>query len=519
MVATSTFALPARGVFPGVELLKKAPKHAEALIVLAVKGEDGLELCATSLLDAGATRTVFDSLVAVGATGKAGELKRVPAPAKSGFTSVVALGLDNMEDFDSEQARRTLGSAARHLRKVETAVIDVPAPLLASSVEGVLLGGYEYRGIHSPESSGKDKAKSKDKAKDEAAEKKQPGTFYFIGGKDQKDAFEHAKITAESVILARDLVNAPANVLYPESYAQFISAESKEAGLDVEILDEKELEKQGFGGILAVGKGSQRPPRLVRVTWSPKKAKKTVALVGKGITFDTGGISLKPGNGMWDMISDMGGSAAMVASVLAAAKLEIPVKVVATLPLAENMPSGSATRPGDVITHYGGITSEVLNTDAEGRLVLADAIARASEDDPDYLIDTATLTGAQIVALGSRTAGVMGTADFRDRVAEVGREVGENAWAMPLLEEHDEEISTPAADIRNIHVKREGGMEFAATYLQRFVEEDIAWAHIDVAGPAWNGSGPRGYTPKRATGVPVRTVVAVLEEIAAQDKK
>ena len=503
MVATSTFELPARGVFPDVELVKKSPKNADVLVLLAVKGEEGLELCATSQLDSDGTHDVFDALVAVGATGESGQLTRIPAPANSGFSSVVALGLSDLDSFDSERARRALGAAARSLVGVEKILLDIPSPLLAPAVEGVLLGGYEYRGIRSSKSS----------------KKKQPGTFYFIGGKEAKAAFRQAKITAKSVLFARDLVNTPANDLYPETYAKLLAAEAEQVGLKAEVLDEKQLVKEGFGGILAVGKGSQRPPRLVRLTWNPKKAKKTVALVGKGITFDTGGISLKPGNGMWNMISDMGGSAAMAAAILAAAKLELPVKIVATLPIAENMPSGSATRPGDVITHYGGITSEVLNTDAEGRLVLADAIARASEDEPDFLIDTATLTGAQVVALGSRTAGVMGTEQFRDRVAEIGREVGENAWAMPLLEEHDEEIKTPAAEIRNIHFKREAGMEFAATYLKQFVGEDIDWAHLDVAGPAWNGNGPRGYTPERATGVPVRTVVAVLEEVAALERQ
>ena len=210
----------------------------------------------------------------------------------------------------------------------------------------------------------------------------------------------------------------------------------------------------------------------------------------------------------------MGGSAAMAGAIFAAAKLGLAVDVTATLPLAENMPGGTATRPGDVITHYGGITSEVLNTDAEGRLVLSDALARASEDKPDFIIETATLTGAQIVALGERTAGVMGSDEFRDRIAEIGREVGEKAWAMPLLEEHEEAIKSPVADIRNIHTKREGGMEFAGTYLKRFVGEGIEWAHIDVAGPSWNGGSPYGYTTKRATGAPVRTVIAALTEIA-----
>ena len=216
---------------------------------------------------------------------------------------------------------------------------------------------------------------------------------------------------------------------------------------------------------------------------------------------------------MEDMISDMGGSAAQLAVIAAAARLELPVRVDAWLPLAENMPSGTATRPGDVITHYGGITSEVINTDAEGRLVLADAVARACEDDPAYLIETATLTGAQLVALGNRTAGVMGSDELRDLIAETGRGVGEQAWAMPLLEEQEDELKSPIADIRNTHNARTGGMLFAGLYLSRFVPEDIEWAHVDIAGPAWNGGAPYGYTPKRATGAPVRTIVETLSRL------
>ncbi|MDO5031354.1 leucyl aminopeptidase [Corynebacterium sp.] len=497
-MASSTFDLPARGAVPSVELSKKAPKKADAILIPAFAGEDGLELPGTDLLDSAAVRATYEALSAVGATGRAGEITRVPAPQDSKASLVIAVGLGEAESLDSEALRRAAGSAARSLAGVGTVATTLGDFGMSAAVEGVILGGYTYRGIRSSE----------------AAKSEAPASFVFVAGKSAAQEFEAARITAESVVLARDLVNVPSNELYPASYAEFLSAQAKEAGLKVEILDEKELAAQGFGGILAVGKGSQRPPRLVRLTWAPKKATKSVALVGKGITFDTGGISLKPGNGMWDMISDMGGSAAMAAAIIAAAKLELPVKVVATLPLAENMPDGAATRPGDVITHYGGLTSEVLNTDAEGRLVLADAIARASEDKPDFLLETATLTGAQIVALGARTAGVMGSDELRDRIAEIGREVGENAWAMPLLEEHDEEVKSQAADIRNINAKREGGMEFAGTYLQKFVGEGIEWAHIDVAGPSWNGGAPRGYTSKRATGVPVRTVVAALQEIA-----
>lgn len=280
----------------------------------------------------------------------------------------------------------------------------------------------------------------------------------------------------------------------------------------MDILDETQLREQGFGGITAVGQGSAHPPRLVHLTWAPENAsaETSIALVGKGITFDSGGVSLKPANGMEQMVMDMGGSAAVLATSCAVAALEIPVHLEAWMPMAENMPSGSAQRPGDVITHYGGITSEIINTDAEGRLVLADAIARACEDSPSHLIETSTLTGAQMVALGKRTFGVMGSDELRDRIAENGRELDEPGWAMPLLEEHEEEISSKVADVKNANSDRFGGMEFAATYLSRFIGEDTEWAHVDIASPAWNSGAPHGFTPGRATGVPVRTLVETI---------
>ena len=328
------------------------------------------------------------------------------------------------------------------------------------------------------------------------------------------EAFEAARTIAESVNLARDLVNTPSNYLYPASYAKIMEEIGAQVGLKVEVFDEDYLAEHGFGGITAVGGGSQRPPRLVHLALNPEATGTHTALVGKGITFDTGGISLKPGAKMEDMISDMGGSAAQFAAIVAAARLGIDMRIDAWLPLAENMPSGAATRPGDVITHYGGLTSEVLNTDAEGRLVLADAIARASQDKPDFLIETATLTGAQMVALGARTSAVMGSDDFRDAIAETGRSLGEPAWAMPLLEEQEAQLKSPIADIRNIHNSRNGGMLFAGLYLSKFVSEGTQWAHIDIAGPSFNTESPFGYTPKRATGVPVRTIVATLSALA-----
>ena len=493
-MAKTTFTLPARGTTPAVELAKKAPKKTDALLVPLLCGEDGPELPTSALLDDAASRQVLAHLTAVGAKGKANEITRVPFEE----ISVIAVGLGDPEELDDETVRRAAGCAARSLKGLGTVATSLGVFGLAPAVEGLILGAYHYRGIRSEEE------------KDNGDVEK----LVFVAG--EKKEFETAVTTAEAVAFARDLVNTPSSHLYPESYAAVLSDAAREAGVKVEVLDEQDLEKQGFGGILAVGRGSARAPRLVRLTWAPRKAAKAVAMVGKGITFDTGGISLKPGANMENMISDMGGSAAVAATVLAAAKLKLPVRITATLPLAENMPDGLATRPGDVITHYGGTTSEIINTDAEGRIVLADALARASEDNPDYLLEVATLTGAQMIALGTRTTGVMGSDEFRDRVAEVGRSVGEPAWAMPLLEEHEETIKSPTADIRNVDNTRWGGMEYAGLYLSKFIDEGIEWAHLDIAGPSFNSGSVHGYTPKRATGVPVRTFLSLLADIAGE---
>ncbi|MDQ2638684.1 MAG: leucyl aminopeptidase, partial [Actinomycetota bacterium] len=332
----------------------------------------------------------------------------------------------------------------------------------------------------------------------------------------KKDAAHRAADIATAVATARDLVNTPPSHLFPDEFAKRAKALGEAAGLQVEILDEKALEKAGYGGIVGVGKGSSRPPRLVRLAHKGAKRKgKRVALVGKGITFDTGGISIKPAANMHHMTSDMGGAAAVIATVVLAAKQKLPIDVIATVPMAENMPSATAQRPGDVLTQYGGITVEVLNTDAEGRLVLADAIVRAGEDEPDYLIETSTLTGAQTVALGARTPGVMGSDEFRDRVAQLSQRVGENGWPMPLPEELKDDLKSTVADLSNVSGSRYAGMLVAGTYLREFVPEGVQWAHIDIAGPAYNTGGPWGYTGKGGTGVPTRTMFAVLEDIAA----
>ena len=287
------------------------------------------------------------------------------------------------------------------------------------------------------------------------------------------------------------------------------------AGLDVEVLDEKALADGGYGGITGVGQGSVHPPRLVRVAYTHPDAAKTVVLVGKGITFDSGGLSLKPPKSMEAMKSDMGGAAAVLAAVSAIAQLGPAVNVVGYLCMAENMPSGTAQRPSDVITIYGGRTVEVLNTDAEGRLVLADALARSAADSPDLLIDVATLTGAQLVALGPRIMGVMANDDaVRDGVVDAARRAGEAAWPMPLPEELRKGLDSAVADIANVTRSRNGGMLVGGLFLREFVPDGVRWAHLDIAGPAYHEGEPYGYTPKGGTGAAVRCLVQVALDVA-----
>ena len=482
-----------RGTTVALKTADSAPTTAARIVPIA-KGTDGLELPVTTLAPEG----LLDALSALGAKGGAGETLRLLING----TVYLTTGLGNADDIDDEAVRRAYGVAARALGDLKEAAASCEFGTQAV-VEGLLLGSYKYAGFKSD--SGKDSDKDSS-----------PATVTVVGA-DQEE-FERAVAVADSVNFSRDLVNTPAAFLYPEAYAGIVKDLAEEwkdeVDLAVEVISGDQLVEQGFGGIVAVGKGSKKGPQLVHVSYDGG-GDTHIALVGKGITFDTGGISLKPSANMEDMISDMGGSAAQLGAIVAAAKLKLPVRVDAWLPMAENMPSGNATRPGDVITHYGGKTSEVLNTDAEGRLVLADAIARACEDNPNYLIEAATLTGAQLVALGARTTAVIGSDEFRDTVAEIGRGVGEPAWAMPLLEEQEEELKSPVADMRNVHNKRTGGTSFAGLYLSKFVPEDVEWVHLDIAGPAWNGGSAYGYVPARATGAPVRTIVETISRIAA----
>ncbi len=502
-------------IAPTVTIATSLPKRKGESTVLVVPvitagAKNGNEGAAKVILSPSLTGEAVDQieagLRALGAKGGAEQVTRLVIPALP-VASVLAVGLGSPRDvWPAEVIRRAAGVAARSLTGVEAVVTTLSELDVAAAIEGLILGAYRFTEFRSAKTAPKEAGLAKITALTSAPTAK-------------KEAVRATAI-ATAVANARDLVNTPPSHLYPAELARRAKVLGESAGLEVEILDDKALVKQGYGGIVGVGQGSSRKPRLVRMTYHgskvakhPKKAKK-VALIGKGITFDTGGISIKPAAGMHHMTSDMGGAAAVIATVTLAAVLELPIDVIATVPIAENMPSSTAQRPGDVLTQYGGITVEVLNTDAEGRLVLADAIVRAGEDDPDYLIETSTLTGAQTIALGSRTPGVMGSDEFRDRVASLSQREGENGWAMPLPEELKDDLKSTVADLANVSGQRYAGMMVAGTYLREFVPEGVEWAHIDIAAPAYNTGSPWGYTGKGGTGVPVRTMMAVLEDIA-----
>jgi leucyl aminopeptidase len=483
-----------------------AEAAVDALVIGTVRTEDGVALQpGAEAVDAAFGGDLVGTLTALGATGKAEEVVKLPSLGKIPATVVVAVGLgadDSGDGITGEQVRRAAGAASRALSGTAKVASLLSTVNLQAAVEGAALGAYSFTAYKSTG------------AKDSGITK-----VDFIAPaegavKEHKATLKAATAIAEAVATARDFINTPPNDLYPASFADKAAALGRAAGLTVEVLDDKALRKGGFGGIVGVGCGSTRGPRLVRLTWKGARAKKKVALIGKGITFDTGGISIKPAASMDQMTSDMSGAAAVVATVVLAAKLKYPLEVTATVPMAENMPSGDAYRPGDVLTMYGGKTVEVLNTDAEGRLILADAIVRACEDAPDYLIETSTLTGAQLVALGKRTSGIMGEPGFRDRVAAIGRSVGEGAWAMPLPEELRGDLDSRLADLANVTGHRWGGMLAAGVFLGEFVADGVPWAHVDIAGPAYNAEGPWGYTSRGGTGVPVRTLAAVLADIA-----
>ncbi len=456
------------------------------------------------------SKSLLASLLEMGATGKADEVTKMPGgPARL----MVFTGLGSKSSsYSHEVLRRAAGSAARALAGNSGATFALPTRDLAgvsAVAEGAALGAYVFNDFRG---SSKESHKSALKS---------ATIFSKLAGKSEaKEITNRASIIAKYTHLVRDLINTPPSHLTPDSFTKKLAASFKaagglKAGLKITIWDEKQLKSQGFGGIIGVGQGSANPPRLLHISYTPKaKNVKRFAFVGKGITFDTGGLNLKPGLGMEAMKCDMSGAAAVCAATLAVAELALPVAIECWAPLAENMPSDTATRPSDVITIFGGKTVEVLNPDAEGRLVLADGLmkAQSSKNRLDGIIDVATLTGAQVIALGTRTGAVMtNNQSFSDSFIAITKETGEQFWPMPLPVELRASLDSPVADLANIGDKN-GGMMVAGLFLKEFVNDDLPWLHLDIAGPAYNEGKPHGYTPVGGTGVSMRSLVRLVEQ-------
>lgn len=478
---------------------------ADVLVLAVQKTETGPRILSNDEVFA----KLGDSLVGIGVTGSTDEVRRVPADGIAA-SSIALVGIGT--NVGPNELRYAAGSAARQLRGVTTLALDFPAGSdedLLAVLEGAAIGAYSYDEFRSP---GAEPAKL-------------PATTITVLSTAQSPAalVDRASILGTAIHTVRDLVNTPSSHLYPETFALAAVELAAGAPVTVEVLRENELLAGRFGGIIGVGQGSVNPPRLVKVTYSPAGAKKHLALVGKGITFDTGGISLKPPSSMVGMKYDMTGAATVLAVTLAAARMALPVKVTAWLCIAENMPSGSAIKPNDVLVMKGGKTVEVLNTDAEGRLVMADGLVAASEEHPDAIVDVATLTGAQRTALGDRYSGAMGNEELVDQITGIARRIGETIWPMPLPSELRAILSSDVADIANAKPgNTAAGMLVAGVFLSEFVGSNgegderrtIPWAHLDIAGPSHNTGGGWGFTGRGPTGVTVRALVTLAEEFS-----
>ena len=421
-------------------------------------------------------------------------------------TLEILVGLGPRERVDAEALRRAGAAAVRAagrsralsivLSGLDVAGLDVEAAASAL-VEGSLLAAYSYDRYRS----------DPDPVELESVE---------VVARDADAAargVERAAVVAEAVGLARDLVNTPPGECTPRDFAGVATEVARRTGLEIHVMDEEEMTAERLGGILAVARGSAEPPRLVRAEYVPEHADgappATVVLVGKGITFDSGGLSIKPAAGMMTMKTDMSGAAAVLATLSACRRLEVAVRVVGYMAMTENMPGGRATKPGDVLRARNGKTIEVLNTDAEGRLVLADALSLAAELDPDAIVDLATLTGACVVALGSGIAGVMGNDDrLVDAIGSASRRAGEATWHLPLPEGYRSHIESEIADMKNLGTAGQAGALSAGLLLEEFVGT-TPWVHLDIAGPA-RSDEDKGYRRKGGTGFGVRTLLELL---------
>ena len=488
-----------------------AKTRAEAVVVGVLASEKGPAVCDAGADVAAAYGRKWQPLLSsLGVTGKAGESVCIPANATINAPLLVLVGLGT--DPDETAVRRAAGVAARSVPNAASVALALPAdtPALVDAVtEGHLLGGYTFT-LYKSASSTDNRA----------------GDVVVLSPIARKaeavTAFEEAQVLADAVRLTRDWVNEPPGHLTPAGFADAVTkahhTATKGRGapkVALEIWDHETLTERGLGGTLAVGNGSDAKPRLAKLTWSPKGATTHLALVGKGVTFDSGGLTIKPSSSMVGMKGDMGGAACVIAATLAIARLGLPIKVTTFAPMAENMVSGSSFRPGDVVTMYGGTTVEIANTDAEGRMLLGDALVLASEETPDVIVDVATLTGHLQLALGDKVGAVLGSQEVVDAVLAAGAKAGEQHWQMPIPEEMSERIkASKVADLLQHDWVRWGGGLMAAAFLREFTA-GLPWAHLDIAGKEINTGGPYGHVPSGGTGFGVTTIVEYARSLAA----
>ena len=413
-------------------------------------------------------------------------------------TRVLLAGAGKAERFDPAEMRKLAGAAVRHLKSKAVKSIAMAldpehasADFASAAVEGAILGEYEP-----------------DRYKTDDGEKKSVDRFTVVAaGEDLEDAVTRGRIVAEAQNFARALVNEPANLLTPNKVAEAARSMASEYGLECQVLDSERMELLGMGALLGVARGSAEPPALVVIRYRPREGKSTshLGLVGKGVTFDSGGISIKPADGMEKIKYDMAGGAAMLGAMRAIAQLKPAIAVTAFIPCVENMPGSRAQRPGDIVTAMSGKTIEVINTDAEGRLILADALTYARKQGCTHLVDAATLTGAVVVALGHLNVGLFANDDgLRERVLGAAKSAGERMWPMPLEDDYKDYLKSAFADLANVG-GRWGGAITAAMFLKEFAE-DTPWVHLDIAGTAWLDES-KPFLAKGPTGLPVRTLV------------
>ncbi len=480
----------------------------EALVLTHCEGE-ALSKQDAAVLDKAFGGALRELLQSKEFEGKAGEVVLFHTQGKVPAKRIVFVGLGKKKNVGLDQIRQAMGHAAKRVRQAKagsfTVALPSTTPRGASLVdvaqvmaEGAILGSYQFNVYRSDAPTGKDV---------EAMSVLAPQKSQL---RQLTEGIRRGVAMAEATVFVRDLCNHPSNVMTPTKIASESKAIAKETGVSLKVLEQKEMEELGMGALLGVAKGSHEPPKFIILQYhgSKKKDDRPVVLVGKTITFDTGGISLKPAESMEHMKADMTGGAEVLATMRAAARLKLPLNLISILPAAENMPGGRAMRPGDVVKTLSGKTVEVQNTDAEGRLILADGLAYATRFKPAALIDIATLTGACVVALGQFAIGMFGTdAKLKESVRKAGLRAGERVWEMPLWDEYFEQLRSDVADMRNIG-GRGGGMITAALFLSKFVG-DCPWVHLDIASTDWS-ERERAYIPKGPTAIGTRLLIQYL---------